>query len=413
MSLTGHLREHRVRYLVAFAAVAGIVLFLLRDGTPAASYRTEAVSRGDVRVTVSATGKVQPTNQVEVGSEQSGIVSDVLVEENEAIRKGQVLARLDTAKLANTVARAEASLEAARAGVLQAAATTREHRATLDRLRRMHAMSNGGIPSAADLEAAEASLARSTAAEASARAAITEANAVLLSARTDLAKASIRSPIDGIVLSRNVEAGQTVAASLQAPVLFTLAEDLARMEIVVDIDEADVGKVGAGQKATFTVDAWPDRTYPAVLQRISYGAKNTDGVVSYRATLAVDNADLSLRPGMTATATIETLHRVNVLRVPNAALRFNPAASDGPAASPSSSSIVSRLLPRPPQSSRRGGSLPPAGKERQVHVLDAGMPRAIPVTTGQTDGRYTELVDGELAEGREVIVARIQEKSAP
>lgn len=401
--LTDLLRKHRKASWAAGAALAAVLLYLWLGSSAQApvSYRTEPVSRGDLRVTVSATGNVAPTNQVDVGSEQSGIVAAVLVDENDTVKQGQVLARLDTAKLANAVTRAGAALASAEAGARQADATAREARAERERLRKVHELSGGKVPSATDLEAADAALARSEAAAAAARAAIAEARATLQSANTDLAKAHIRSPINGVVLSRQIEPGQTVAASLQAPVLFTLAEDLTRMELEVDIDEADVGKVKTGQAATFTVDAWPNREYPATLLRVSYGSRVTEGVVSYEAVLAVDNKDLSLRPGMTATATIDALERRNVLLVPNAALRFTPSSSNGAA---QQAGIVSKLMPRPPQQKPKVAGNNRKGGKQQVWVLDNGQPHAIDVAIGETNGRVSEIISGELGEGSAVIV---------
>lgn len=397
------LRRHRLPLAIGAGVLLVLFGWLFAGGEEISTgYRTEAVTTGDLVVTVSATGNVQPTNQVEVGSELSGIVAAVLVDENDSVRKGQVLVRLDTAKLDNQVTRARAALRSAEAGVQQAAATVRETRAELDRLRKVHELSGGKVPSGNDLETAEAALARAQATEAAARAAVEEARATLQSAATDLAKASIRSPINGVVLARSIEAGQTVAASLQAPVLFTLAEDLARMELRVAIDEADVGKVRAGQAAAFSVDAWPDRDYPATVTRVSFGADTAGGVVSYEATLAVENKDLSLRPGMTATAIIEATRRDNVLLVPNAALRFTPpdtrAATTGP-------SFVSRLLPRPPgrQGPKTAGNNH-KGSRQQVYVLVAGQPQAVAVTVGETDGKSTEVTGGELVAGRDVLV---------
>lgn len=401
--LADQLRRRKLPLAIAAGVLLVViaVLSLQNDPDPAAGWRTEPASRGNLLITVSATGNVQPTNQVDVGSELSGIVAGVLVEENDSVKKGQVLARLDTTKLDNQVTRARAALRSAEAGVQQATATVRETQAELARLRQVHELSGGKVPSANDLESAEAVVARALAGEASARAAVEEARAALGSAETDLAKASIRSPINGVVLTRSIEPGQTVAASLQAPVLFTLAEDLGRMELKVDIDEADVGKVRAGQNATFSVDAWADRDYPAQVTRVSWGAQTVSGVVSYKATLAVDNRDLSLRPGMTATATINATERNGVLLVPNAALRFTPPDADAS----QNSSLVSKLMPRPgaQQRPKRAGSTQRSG-QRQVHVLVDGQPQAVSVTIGESDGRMTEITGGDLAEGSAVII---------
>lgn len=400
-------RRKRVRLLVA----GGLVLAVLaawgatrsagRDAGP--TYVTGKVTRGDLTVRVSATGTLQPTNEVDVGSEVSGLVETVLVDDNDRVKTGQVLARLDVSKLNDAVVNAKAALASAEARVLQAVATVKESAANLSRLRQVAELSGGKVPSKTELETAEAAAARALADEASAKAAVDQARAALSSAETNLSKASIRSPIDGVVLSRQVEPGQTVAASFTAPVLFTLAEDLAEMELQVDVDEADVGQVKARQAATFTVDAYSSRKYPARITRVGYGSQTKDGVVSYKTILTVDNDDLSLRPGMTATAEITTVERKDVLLVPNAALRFSPAdASD---AKRPSGGIVGSLIPRPPG----GGAKKPngngngKGSAQKVWVFEDGKLLDVSVTVGASDGSLTEVTGSALREGMAVV----------
>lgn len=381
-------------------AVGGWLLVRSDREATAPRYRTEPVTTGQLVVTVAATGRLQPTNQVEVGSELSGIVEQVLVDENDLVRQGQVLARLDVSKLEDAVARSRANLAAAEAQVLQARATVVETTATLSRYRRMFESTGGELPSRSELDAAEANVKRAEANEASARATVSQARANLRSDETNLDKASLRSPIDGVVLSREVEPGQTVAASFQAPVLFKLAEDLRKMELEVDVDEADVSKVAVGQQASFTVDAWPGRTYQAVITRVSYGSQEKDGVVSYRAVLGVGNDDLSLRPGMTGSAEITTLVRENALLVPNAALRFAPQAATVEE-KPPSRGVIGALLPRPPSLPKKVKTT--AGGVPRVWVLRDGAPVAVDVQTGATNGRVTEIVHASLTAGTEVI----------
>lgn len=389
--------------------LAAMAYLLLRPGGDATALRfqTENAARGNLVVTVSATGTLQPINQVDVGSELSGIIEAVFVDDNDQVKKGQVLARLDTSKLRDQVAKSKAAVAAAEAQVQQMQATVEETRANLNRLRQMAELSGGKLPSKADLDVAEASLKRAVASEASARASVSQAKATLQSDETNLSKAYIRSPIDGVVLARKVEPGQTVAASLQAPVLLTLAEDLAQMELKVDVDEADVGQVRAGQSATFTVDAHPNRKYPASIERVSYGSQVTEGVVSYPTMLLVDNADLSLRPGMTATAEIITARRENVLLVPNAALRFTPPQPSSGAADKGRGGLVGSLMPRPPRQvspPRPANTKSGEGGTQRVWVLRDGSPVPVPVVTGASDGRYTEITGGELREGMSVIM---------
>jgi len=394
------------------AALLGLLLLLEPGGrAPGPQYRTESAAVGPLVVKVSATGNLQPTNQVDVGSELSGIVAQVYVDENDRVRKGQVLAMLDLSRLKDAVERARAALAAAQSQALQAEATVAEKRAALGRLQRVYERSEGAFISQTDMDIAEANAKRADADLAGARASVAQARAALSSDETNLAKASIRSPIDGIVLAREVEPGQTVAASFQAPVLFTLAEDLAKMELHVDVDEADVGLVAAGQKAIFTVDAWPGRSYEAVIARVGYGSQQKEGVVSYLAVLDVRNDDLSLRPGMTGTAEIVTLSRDNALLVPNAALRFTPdMGGDRDAGERKRGSVVSALLPRPPQAPKRVHTTGANGRgQPRVWVLKEGVPTPIEVQTGASDGRFTEITGGDLKAG----VAVITESALP
>ena len=381
------------------------------DASAQPRYVTEAAHRGDLSVKVTANGTLQPTNKVDVGSELSGTVARVLVDVNDRVKQGQVLAELDTSKLADQVTRSRAALSVAQANQRQAEATVLEADGNLQRLREVARLSGGKVPSASELASAEAALARAQATRASNEAAVAEARAALSSDETNLRKASIRSPIEGVVLARNVDPGNAVAASLQAVTLFTLAEDLTRMKLAVNVDEADVGLVRDGQKATFTVSAYPSRNYPATITRVSYGSTTKDNVVTYVADLIVDNQDLTLRPGMSATASILATERHDVLLVPNAALRFTPQnVAQGPADAASSSSIVSKLMPRMPRQGapRRAATNPAA--VRQVWVLENEQPVAVPVTTGVSDGRMTEVTSEVLKAGMPVIVDQAKGK---
>jgi HlyD family secretion protein len=391
---------------VAALALAGGGLYVWqsqKNAKAAPVYVTEPLKAGDITLTVAANGTLQPTRSVNVGSELSGTVKRVLVDVNDRVKAGQVLVELDTAKLQDQVTQARAGLASAQAQLAQAVATAREARATLARFEEVARLSGGKVPSATELDSAKAAVDRAVAAEAAAQASVNEARAALSTNETNLSKASIRSPISGVVLSRSVDPGNAVAASLQAVTLFTLAEDLAQLKLDVAVDEADVGNVKVDQKATFTVSAFPARRYPATIQRVAFGSTKTDNVVTYTTTLNVDNADLSLRPGMTAAATIVAKEAKGVLLVPNTALRFSPASSNG-AAPASGGSILSKMMPRPPNTrpktagmDRRGGG------PRQIWVLENGEPVAKPVKTGISDGRNTEVSGEGLTEGMAVI----------
>jgi HlyD family secretion protein len=269
------------------------------------------------------------------------------------------------------------------------------------------------VPSKAELDTGRATLERAQADELSAHANVTDAQAALSTDQTNLSKASIRSPTDGVVLTRTVDPGNAVAASLQAVTLFTLAEDLSQLRLQVNVDEADVGSVKVGQKASFTVSAYPSRKYPATITRVAYGSTTTDNVVTYVTYLEVDNTDLSLRPGMTASATITSTERRDVLLVPNTALRFTPAQAGASAAAASAGGgIMSSLMPRMPRGGARktaGGS----GTSRQVWVLQDGAAKAVAVTPGISDGRMTEITAGELQAGMSVITDQRATGTAP
>lgn len=385
--------------VVLIAAAGGAAYWQQSQQRSAApSYVTEPASKGDLTLTVTANGTLQPTRSVNIGSELSGTVLRVLVDVNDHIKKGQVLVELDTAKLNDQVLRSKAALASAQAQLAQTIATVKESSASLARLEEVAKLSGGKVPSKTELDSARAAHDRAVAAEASARANVDSARASLATDETNLSKASIRSPTDGVVLTRSVDPGNAVAASLQAVTLFTVAEDLRQMRLQVNVDEADVGRVKVGQPASFTVSAFPSRRFPAKITRVAYGSTITDNVVTYQTLLDVKNEDLSLRPGMTATSTITAVERKNVLLVPNTALRFTPQTTTTPQAN---GGIMSSVLPRMPRTGARKSAT--GGTAKQVWVLRDGTPVAVSVTPGISDGRMTEITDGDLLEGMAVI----------
>ncbi|ACG74818.1 efflux transporter, RND family, MFP subunit [Anaeromyxobacter sp. K] len=398
--------RRRWRWIAADAAAVTLVLAVtlaLRGRGGAVPWQTEPARRGALTVTVSATGTLEPTNEVEVGSELSGVVRSVEATYNQRIAKGQVLARIDTTKLEAQAAQYRAALAAAEAKVAEARATVEEDRLALERLERVRERSGGKVPAQSDLDAATAALARARATLASAEASVAQSRATLQATLVDMGKAVVRSPVDGVILVRSIEPGQTVAATLEAPVLFTVAEDLRRMELRVDVDEADVGRVKAGQQARFTVDAFPDRTFAARVAQVRLGATTTSGVVTYKAVLAVDNDDLALFPGMTAAAEIVVEHDADALLVPAAALRFEPPRAAAAAAPATGGSFLQRLMPHPPPRAAKEPAAPAGGP--RVWVLRGGAPVAVPVTIGSSDGQVTRITGGELAAGAEVVIA--------
>lgn len=364
-------------------------------------YMTQPVTRGDLQVTVSATGTLAPLKEVDVGIEVSGTIKSVAVDYNDRVEVGQVLAVLDTTRLEAQALQSRAALASARAKVRQAQATVKEAEVQLAKQLNVHQLSGGKVPSQYDLDAARATLDRARADEAAAKAAVTQAQGTLDVNLTDLTKAVVKSPINGVVLVRSVEPGQTVASQFQAPVLFTLAENLTQMELQVDVDEADVGLVHPGQQAQFTVDAYPDRSFPAEITQVRFGSETVEGVVTYKTVLRVDNSDLTLRPGMTATALITVEQKNNVLLIANSVLRFSPPAKVEQTSG--NRSFLDALLPHPRHSRSNQKPQTATGKTQQVWTLRHGVLTPITISKGATDGLFTEIVSGDVEVGMELI----------
>lgn len=381
--------------LLALGALAGGGWLLWGSRTETAvRYDTAAVVRGDLSVTVIATGTVQPTTQVEISSELSGTLAGVEVDFNDLVTEGQVLARLDDTKLKVEVVTAEAQLVSALAKRASAEATVTE---TADALASASALDERGLNARAVVVASRAAHDRALAAVEMAKADVTLAEANLETKRVDLDKAAIRSPINGIVLGRTAEKGQIVAATLNAPVLFTLAEDLTRMDLQVSVDEADIGRVKVGQEATFTVDAYPGRSFDATITQLRYAPDAVADVVTYTAVLSVENEDMLLRPGMTATATITVAKEADELLVPVAALRYAPPAG---AESRGGGGLIGLIMPSRPRDS--GTRVDGSG----VWVLRGGQPVRVAITSGASDGTNIVVRSEDLVEGDEVILSQ-------
>jgi HlyD family secretion protein len=410
--------------------LAVIVALLLAwhwlGGSSEPEYATVKVERGHLVTTVSATGKLAPTNQVTVGSQLSGLVTKVLVDVNDRVQAGQALAEIDPEQIEDQIRQGQAQLAANQAQVQQARATLAESQAQLARLEEVSRLSNGRVPSKTELQAGRADAQRAAAALKVAQANVLASQAGLAQNQTQRARAIIRSPVSGVVLARQVDPGQTVAASFNTPTLFVIAEDLSEMKLEVAIDEADVGSVKQGQDATFTVDAFPGRTFPARITRVEIGsnlsaesassssssssgsASSSSGqVVSYAADLSVANANLELRPGMTATADIVTSDKRNVLLVPNAALRFSPQTETG--ATQSSGGITKAIGVGPRRRNRAERSVTMTrGATQTVYVKgEDGKPKAVQITTGDSDGTQTEVLSGDLKPDMEVITGQL------
>lgn len=404
--------------LVLALLLLGALAWWWKDRAPEVHYRTAPVERGPLRATVSAAGTVTAVSQVQVGSQVSGQIKEVLVDFNTEVREGQLLARLDPQSFEHRVRQAQADLEAARAFVLNAqaaalAAQASAGRATVELqqaerdLARNRDLVAQNFISPAELERTQSTVnalrealkvaeAQRNVAQAqvrSAEATVRQREAQLAQARVDLRRTEIRSPVDGIVIKRSIELGQTVAASLQAPELFVIARNLDDMQVEVPVDEADIGRVRAGQEAQFTVDAFPGQRFQGRVRQVRKAATNTQNVITYTVVVAFDNKGGRLLPGMTANVRIVTDERTDVLKVPNAALRVKmPEAQDDGA---SASGGPSRGGP--------GGRA--AGKGRLYLLAEGGSPRPLEVEVGISDGAMSEVRAPELREGQQVVVA--------
>ncbi len=398
-------RVLQVLGLLAVLTVATLVYLRRERQNSEQPFRfiTVPVKLDDLRETVTATGTLKGVDSVDVGAQISGRIARVLVDFNDHVTAGQVLAEIDPEQLKSRVEQGGAQVRAADASQKLAQATLAQAKAAAARAEELAAK---GLMSSKDLEAARADAARADASVGSAQAQATLARAGLKDAQTSLSYSTIKAPIDGIVLARLVEPGQTVAASLQSPVLFTIARDLASLQLYVDIDEADVGKVQEGQTATFSVDAWPGRSFDSKVISVHNLPTAGQTVVTYQAVLAADNSEKVLRPGMTATATIVTAEQLDVLVIPNAALRFTPPAVG-------SSRASGPALPFPGMGRGPwGGGQRPSREDKAalpdethgiVYTLENGRPKRYRVELGGTDGQSTEVRGSELHDGMQVI----------
>jgi HlyD family secretion protein len=372
---------------VPLAGIVAVASLRASRGNPVI-YQTVEVGRGPLTAKITATGTLSALVTVQVGSQVSGRIQDIYVDYNSPVKKGQLIARIDPQLYAAAVQQARANKLAADANLERAKVQALDAERTYDR---QAALAQKKLIAQADLDTAEAQDKAAEASVSAADAALEQARAALDQAEVNLAYTSIVSPINGVVISRNVDVGQTVAASLQAPTLFTIAEDLKHMQVDTNVAEADVGKLKPGMEATFTVDAYPQSPFHGRIRQIRNAPITVQNVVTYDAVIDVENPDLQLRPGMTANVTVVYAQAKDVLRVPNAALRYSP-----PVASATRGA---------------GGEGRPEGRrqstpatERRVWVLAGGVPKPVTFTPGITDGTHTEVASGDLHQGERIIV---------
>jgi HlyD family secretion protein len=376
--------------IIAAAAViillaAGAFFFLNHEDT-GPKYRMEKVSKGDVRATVTATGTVSAITTVLVGTQISGTIKTLYVDFNSPVKKGQVLAQIDPATFQAQVEQARANILLAKANVEKSEASLADAKRTMERNRVLFARN---LIAKSDLDTSETSHQSAAAQLSASKAQVAQARAALDFAEINLKYSRIVSPVDGTVISRNVDVGQTVAASFQTPTLFNIAQDLTKMQIDTSVDEADIGKIGVSQPVEFTVDAYPDMTFNGKVSEVRNAPTTVQNVVTYNVVVKVSNPDLKLKPGMTANVSIILADKEGIIRVPNAALRFSPAER---------------------------GKETPAPKGPAVWILENKKPKRVPVVIGISDGNYTEILSGDLKEGAEVIVeatSSVKKSNAP
>jgi HlyD family secretion protein len=368
-----------------------------------APYQTSAVDRGPIVAKVTASGTLSALVTVQVGSQVSGRIREIFVDFNSVVTKGQVIARLDTQLLTATREQARANYDAAQADLLKAQVQAKDADRQLVRQRSLH---DQRLTAQADFDTAQANAEVGGAQVASAQGRVAQTRAALHQAQVNLDYATITSPIDGVVISRSVDVGQTVTASLQTPTLFVIAEDLRKMQVDTSVAEADVGKLQGGMRAYFTVDAYPNERFEGNVRQIRNAATTVQNVVTYDAVIDVENPELKLRPGMTANVTFVYANQEDALRTVNAALRFKPSADLlGAAKTPGAT--------KPALTSTTRGRREPTSVGRTLWVLRAGAPQQITVKLGITDGAHTEILEGGLREGDLVITDLAGGSSAP
>ncbi|MDQ6893888.1 MAG: efflux RND transporter periplasmic adaptor subunit [Acidobacteriota bacterium] len=412
--------------VIVVIAAAGLAFAIGARKKPEDKYRTAPVDQGKITQTVTATGTLSAVKTVQVGSQVSGIISKLYADFNSSVTKGVLLAELDPTPFQEKIAQTQAALDKARVDM----------RNSEIGLRRQTALKQQGLAPQADFDQAQATYD-------GARASVAQAQAVLNQAQTDLRNSKILAPIDGVVVARQYDVGQTVAASFQAPTLFTIAQDLTKMQVSADVSESDIGQIKLGEPVRFTVDAYPDRQFRGNVAQVRLNATVNQNVVTYPVIVDVPNEDLSLKPTMTANVTIDVATVPNVLRVPNAALRFRPEEKPGAAAAavavtPTPISTEERAA-RSTQPGQPGGATSAmarqfgqggggsgagrggaGGRTRAARPQTVWMPPAdtksdpkmVEVRTGITDGRYTQIVSGEIKAGDKVIVGLATAKAA-
>ena len=372
--------------IIALVIIAAGLFFYLKGNGKNTAYKTEKISRGEIKSVVTATGTVNAVTTVSVGTQVSGTIKRLLVDYNSPVKKGQLLAQIDPSTVQAQVDQARANLWSAKANMEKAAVATIDARRTFQRNKELFAQN---FIAKSDLDTAETNAQSAEAEQKVTQAQVGQAQASLTIAETNLQYTNILSPVDGTVISRSVDVGQTVAASFQTPTLFSIAQDLTKMQIDTNVDEADIGKVQVGQDVSFTVDAYPDTIFIGKVAVVRNAPITVSNVVTYDVVIQVNNSQLKLKPGMTANVSITIEIRPDVLRVPNAALRFKPTEVTGKSEKPQNKQGM---------------------KGTKVWILENSKPKPIKVTIGLSDGNFTEISAGEIKAGQEIITDSLNGK---
>ncbi len=395
------------KYLVISAVLlllGGIAGYFYVTRTPEVSYKTAKIERGTIVSTVAATGNLSAVTTVSVGTQVSGTIQKLYVDYNSRVKKGQAIAEIDPSLFTAAVEQSQGNYLTAEANLQKARVTVVDAERTFARNKKLL---SDGIISQGDFDVAETALQSAKAAIKAAEGSVAQSKGALLQAKTNLRYSTIRSPVDGVVISRAIDVGQTVAASFQTPTLFTIAQDLTKMQIEVSVDEADISRIQLAQKASFTVDSYPEQTFHGKVVQIRSAPIITQNVVTYVVVVNVDNSDLKLKPGMTANVSVVVAQKDEVLKLPPAALRFKPKSKGDDA--------KVKVAGAPPQRAAGGGSTGGSkggaakGKDRsqQVYLLKEGKPVAVAVKTGIANNSSIELVESSLKDGDEVVVEQI------
>jgi len=387
------------KYVIAAVVTVVIIVaavFYLKSRKPEITYKSTKVERGTIVSSVAATGNLSAVTTVQVGTQVSGTIQKLYVDYNSRVRKGQPIAEIDPSLFNAAVEQSQGNAFSAEGNLLKARVSLADAERTLQRNKKLLA---DGIISQGDYDLAETAWQAAQAALKSAEGSVAQTRGALMQSKTNLRYSVIRSPVDGVVISRAIDVGQTVAASFQTPTLFTIAQDLTKMQIEVSVDEADISRIRLDQSATFTVDAYPEQQFRGKVVQIRSAPVITQNVVTYVVVVNVDNSELKLKPGMTANVTIEVAKKDDVLKIPPAALRFKPKSAGTKAEATAEKRAAGGPLPA---AGGRAGGRKAAGQ--QVYVLKEGKPVAVPIKTGIANSASIELVEGELKEGDEVII---------